>query len=651
MGGRRSQRKDSSAAFTAIARQVEVENSDPIAEADSSPVLEVAVAGATAELGTSKRGRRNISTAAVIPKTEGGVRTINVAPGSDSELSDLSPGSSEADSAPPPPRKKRATRKKVKAEDDDDSISTKTTKRTPGKKRKGKGDEDEQAVDEDDADFASSEDGSPKKLKKKRTPRKPKVVEPVVYEIPDVPSRDFRTEGGPDRAQERSNGYTGRLGYACLNTILRASKPSVFSSRTTRIKTIDEKGLDFVRELALTNVRDIIPMLEWNEAHGIRFMRLSSEMFPFATHLQYGYDFVGFAKEELAKAGAVARRLGHRLTMHPGQFCQLGTPKTDVLEASLRELDMHAAILDGLGMDQDSVMILHGGGVYGDREGTVARIKDTIQNRLSPSARARLVLENDEMSYSVEELLPICKEFKVPLVLDFHHDMLRPSSRPTSELIPEILEIWKERGIKPKFHLSEPRPGSKTHRERRAHSDRCTHLPADLPADADLMIEAKDKEQAVFELYRIYNLVDVKPFWSDLRPPAENQTTATAGRKRGVLSSQTSKATLTEQDKALRTLIKAKKVERKLARKRAIAEGRTPPPEGDSDLDDWTPAKDRPPVATQVEVLEEMRREADFIRNELRQGRDRRAYGDQGSEAGDGAELDENMEEQATEIV
>jgi UV DNA damage endonuclease len=39
--------------------------------------------------------------------------------------------------------------------------------------------------------------------------------------------------------------------------------------------------------------------------------------------------------------------------------------------------------------------------------------------------------------------------------------------------------------------------------ERRAHADRCQNLPPDLPVDCDLMIEAKDKEQAVFELYRM----------------------------------------------------------------------------------------------------------------------------------------------------
>lgn len=48
-------------------------------------------------------------------------------------------------------------------------------------------------------------------------------------------------------------------------------------------------------------------------------MRLSSEMFPFASHEIYGYRLEPFASGVLAEAGRVAAELGHRLTVHPGQ--------------------------------------------------------------------------------------------------------------------------------------------------------------------------------------------------------------------------------------------------------------------------------------------------------------------------------------------
>lgn len=60
-------------------------------------------------------------------------------------------------------------------------------------------------------------------------------------------------------------------------------------------------------------------MIEWNEKYGIRFLRLSSEMFPFASHEEYGYKIGNFAAEALEAAGKVAAKYGHRLTSHPGQ--------------------------------------------------------------------------------------------------------------------------------------------------------------------------------------------------------------------------------------------------------------------------------------------------------------------------------------------
>lgn len=61
--------------------------------------------------------------------------------------------------------------------------------------------------------------------------------------------------------------------------------------------------------------------------------------------------------------------------------------------------------------------------------------------------------------------------------------MLNPSSIPPSEIIRRADVIWKHRGIRPKQHLSEPRPGAVTLMERRAHADRCETLPPDLPDD------------------------------------------------------------------------------------------------------------------------------------------------------------------------
>jgi UV-endonuclease UvdE len=65
------------------------------------------------------------------------------------------------------------------------------------------------------------------------------------------------------------------------------------------------------------NARDIVKMLGWNSKYGIRFLRLSSEMFPFASHEVYGYKLAPFASKVLAGAGRVASEVGHRVNHSP----------------------------------------------------------------------------------------------------------------------------------------------------------------------------------------------------------------------------------------------------------------------------------------------------------------------------------------------
>ncbi|KAF3056521.1 UV-damage endonuclease [Daldinia childiae] len=337
--------------------------------------------------------------------------------------------------------------------------------------------------------------------------------------------------------------WKGRLGYACLNTYLRLSSPPVFSSRTCRIASIIEhrhplqdpsqpehatknrpdknkpadvaRGQRYVEALGLANARDIVKMICWNDKYGIKFMRLSSEMFPFASHEEYGYKLAPFASKVLAEAGRVAAELGHRLTTHPGQFTQLGSPRPEVVRNSVRDLEYHNELLTLLRLpkqlDKDAVMIIHMGGVFGDKEATLDRFRKNYA-KLSQSVKARLVLENDDVSWTVHDLLPICEELNIPLVLDFHHHnimfdkgKIREGTKDIIELYPRIRATWDRKGITQKMHYSEPCSEAITPRQRRKHRPRVMTLPP-CPNDTDLMIEAKDKEQAVFDLMRNFKL-------------------------------------------------------------------------------------------------------------------------------------------------
>lgn len=89
-----------------------------------------------------------------------------------------------------------------------------------------------------------------------------------------------------------------------------------------------------------------------------------------------------------------------------------------------------------------------------------------------------------KLCYKAADLLPICTELAVPLVFDYHHDMLNPSpGLAPSAIIAQANEIFRRRGIRPKQHYSEPRAGAVGIMELRAHSDRCQGLPEGLSDD------------------------------------------------------------------------------------------------------------------------------------------------------------------------
>lgn len=297
--------------------------------------------------------------------------------------------------------------------------------------------------------------------------------------------------------------------------MLRAQDPPVFCSRTCRLDTLKKVEVGskvHLETLALQNARDLIRLIEWNERHGIKFLRISSEMFPFASHNDHAYH-LDFAADVLAEAGRLAAKYNQRLTMHPGQFTQLATPREEVFKASLREIEYHNEIMDLLKLpeqlDKDAVLIIHMGGVFGDKDTTIARFKENWA-KIPWEQKKRIVLENDDVSYSVHDLLPVCKELGIPLVLDWHHhnichhEDIREGTEDILPLLPEIAETWTKRGITQKMHYSEPEARARGF-NRRKHSMLVRKLPPCL-GDVDLMIEAKGKEKAVFGIMRRYGL-------------------------------------------------------------------------------------------------------------------------------------------------
>jgi len=301
------------------------------------------------------------------------------------------------------------------------------------------------------------------------------------------------------------------LGLCCINTELRERKKfPVFNSRTCIRKNFT---VEKAKELALQNVRDLPEMMTWNYEHNINCFRLSSDMFPHFTDTETEKYTIDFAEEELIWAGGLAKALGQRVLMHPGQYNQVGSPNKKTFEKTIEDLEHHANILDTMDIGKDGVIIVHGGGTYGDKENTKRRWIEQF-NDLPKNVKNRLVIENCERQYSTRDCLDISEECGIPVVFDFHHydcyNIIYKNRKQEGimDLMSEVIDTWtntnRNRIV---MHVSEQGSGRIGH-----HSDYIEKIPNEIfqildeypSISIDLEIEAKMKEKAIKKIYDKY---------------------------------------------------------------------------------------------------------------------------------------------------
>ena len=76
---------------------------------------------------------------------------------------------------------------------------------------------------------------------------------------------------------------------------------------------------------------------------------------------------------------------------------------------------------------------------------------------LPRAVRSRLVIENDDRTYSAKDTLKLCQKAGVPMVFDLHHHLCRNDGEDFRDLLPDIFATWRDRP--PKVHLSSPKDG------------------------------------------------------------------------------------------------------------------------------------------------------------------------------------------------
>lgn len=278
-----------------------------------------------------------------------------------------------------------------------------------------------------------------------------------------------------------------RLGYACINLTLG------YKVRSLRLATLRAQGLPYLQQLVDENMDMLARILSWNLAQQIFCFRVSSDLVPLGSHAEVDLTRLTFPRAP--EIATLARKT--RLSMHPGQYT-LPSASGKAWEQSYQDLRYHAFLLSLFGQPQSDI-IVHGGGVYGDRVASAERICANILS-LPANVRKHLRLENDERCWSVQDLLPICERTGTPLVVDNLHHFLNGAGPLSALPWQRILTTWQ--GVRPKLHYAEQdptkRPGAHSHYVNAAPFQTfCRQVPWQ---DYDVMLECKAKEQALLRL-------------------------------------------------------------------------------------------------------------------------------------------------------
>lgn len=289
-----------------------------------------------------------------------------------------------------------------------------------------------------------------------------------------------------------------RLGLCCTFR----DQPIKFATTTAtaigKMKRPD--ALAKLAGLCLANADALLAALRYCADHRIGCFRVLSQILPLKTHPTCGYgidDLPGGGEivRRFEACGDFARKHELRTCFHPDQFVVLNSPRSEVVDASIRELEYQAEVAEWIGAD---VVNIHGGGAYGDKPKALA---DFVRNleRLSSRVRKRLTVENDDKIFAPDDLLPICEATGIPLVYDAHHHRCLPDSLSVERATERAIATWDR---EPLFHISSPLEGWGGPKPERHHD----FIDAnDFPACWRQMritveVEAKAKEAAVEKL-------------------------------------------------------------------------------------------------------------------------------------------------------
>lgn len=293
-----------------------------------------------------------------------------------------------------------------------------------------------------------------------------------------------------------------RLGYVSIAKALKGVTSSHSVSYTNFVK--NGSNVDKIYLQIEKNLTDLDKIITYNIKNNIHFYRLSANIIPLATHKDVNIDFEIKFKNQYKIIADKIKESNMRVDIHTDQYTILNSTNKDVLENSVKNLEHEYKVLTLIG--GTTTLILHIGSNAFGKEKSLRRFVNNF-NKLPNYLKDAIVVENDDKIFNVIDTLNLCKELNIPFVLDYHHHICNGANEiDIKNYYNKIFSTWKK--INPKVHFSSPKNNTK--KDRRSHHD---YINLDsfisfieeiktLNFDIDIMIEAKEKDDAMMRLIR-----------------------------------------------------------------------------------------------------------------------------------------------------
>ena len=298
-----------------------------------------------------------------------------------------------------------------------------------------------------------------------------------------------------------------KIGYPCINNSIPHTSPSTF-----RLASYSESKLV---QTVKDNLVHLDKILRYNVRNNLLFFRISSDLVPFASHPICKLNWCMLFKSEFEQIGDYIKQHDIRISMHPDQFVILNSPNNEVLTNSINELRYHSKILDAMRLDTTAKVQLHVGGVYGNKLEAIDRFVKTYNNSIlvDDSFKRRLVIENDDHLFNLNDCLSINEQTGIPIVFDSFHHELFCNGEPLKIALHKALLTWNksEDGSPIVDYSSNNKGNNKDKKSRKGkHAETIdTKLSKEFlketeGLDFDIMLEIKDKEKSALKGLEVF---------------------------------------------------------------------------------------------------------------------------------------------------